>query len=246
MNRRERPPPFLLFPKAMDIDDQQRKGQKVTNDTRSTAHKLVLGTWILLSAGSLACYFLMKLRVFGILGNIRPWLIKISLACAIAFLLLGISKWIEGTIIRLKHNKAERYNLIRLIRLLAILLIVGIFTTILFEDWYSAVVSLGLLSLILGFALQTPISSFIGWLYLILHNPYRVGDRIQLDAFKGDVVEIGYLDTTLWEAGGDYLTSDLPTGRLIRFPNSMVLSGAIYNYSWRRFPYIWNELPFHI
>jgi small-conductance mechanosensitive channel len=133
-----------------------------------------------------------------------------------------------------------------LIKLLSALVIAGIIISALFQNWYSAVVSLGLISLILGFALQTPISSFIGWLYIILRNPFRVGDRIQIDTFKGDVVEVGYLDTTLWEFGGDYLTSDLPTGRLIRFPNSLVLSGAVFNYSWGKFPYIWNEIPFYV
>jgi small-conductance mechanosensitive channel len=126
-------------------------------------------------------------------------------------------------------------------------IIIGlIIIAFLFEHWYTAAVSLGLFSLILGFALQTPISSFIGWLYIIARTPYKVGDRIQINDFKGDVVEIGYLDTTLWEFSGDYLTSDLPSGRLIRFPNTLILQYQVYNYSWRKFPYIWNEIPFHV
>ncbi|MEP6597396.1 MAG: mechanosensitive ion channel family protein [Ginsengibacter sp.] len=61
-----------------------------------------------------------------------------------------------------------------------------------------------------------------------------------------DVVEINYLDTTLWEFAGIYLTNDLPGGHLIRFPNSFVWQSGGYNYSWKKFPYIWNEIPFHI
>ena len=38
----------------------------------------------------------------------------------------------------------------------------------------------------------------------------------------------------------------MPSGRLIRFPNSMVLQSAVFNYSWPEFPYIWNEIPFHV
>jgi small-conductance mechanosensitive channel len=60
------------------------------------------------------------------------------------------------------------------------------------------------------------------------------------------VVEISYLDTTLWEFKGDYLTNDIPSGRLIRFPNTLVLQSQVYNYSWKKFPYIWNEIPFFI
>src|SRR5206468_11806218 len=139
-----------------------------------------------------------------------------------------IAKWAEGSITRHSHNKAARYNLIRLLRLVTVLIIIAIFISALFQNWYTAAVSLGLISLILGFALQTPISSFIGWLYIILRNPYKVGDRIQVNDFKGDVVEIGYLDTTLWEFSGDYLTNDLPSGRLIRFPNTLVFQSGVY------------------
>jgi len=118
--------------------------------------------------------------------------------------------------------------------------------SVFFQNWYTAAVSLGLISLLLGFALQTPISSLIGWLYIVIRTPYHVGDRIQIEEFKGDVVEINYLDTTLWEFGGDYLTNDLTSGRLIRFPNSKVFESAVFNYSWRKFPFIWNEIPFHV
>ena len=149
-------------------------------------------------------------------------------------------------VVRRSHVKSLKYNLVRLVRLLSILLVIFVVISFLFKNWYTAAVSLGLISLILGFALQTPISSFIGWLYIVLRSPYHVGDRIQIDTFKGDVVEINYLDTTLWEFGGDYLTNDLPSGRLIRFPNSLVLQSAVFNYSWIKFPYIWNEIPFHI
>jgi len=133
-----------------------------------------------------------------------------------------------------------------MVRLFSWLLIASIGISFLFRNWYSAAVSLGLISLILGFALQNPISSFIGWIYILIRQPYHVGDRIQIDTFRGDVVEVNYLDTTLWEFSGDYLTNDLPSGRLIRFPNSLILQAPVFNYSWEKFPYIWNEIPFHV
>ena len=89
-------------------------------------------------------------------------------------------------------------------------------------------------------------TSFIGWIYILVRAPYRVGDRIKIGDATGDVIEVGYLDTTLWEFGGQYLSTDHPSGRLIKFPNSKVLSSTVYNYSWPLFPYIWNEIKFHI
>jgi small-conductance mechanosensitive channel len=103
-----------------------------------------------------------------------------------------------------------------------------------------------LISLILGFALQTPISSFIGWVYILIRRPFRVGDRIQIGDSRGDVIDISYLDTTLWEIGGPKLSSDHPSGRIIKFPNANVLNNAVCNYSWPLFPYIWDEVKFNI
>jgi len=143
-------------------------------------------------------------------------------------------------------NKAARYNLTRVLHLLTFLAIVIIGLSLLSATWYTALVSLGLLSLILGFALQTPITSLIGWVYLLIRQPYKVGDRIKIGEAKGDVIDVSYLDTTLWEFGGPYLSTEHPSGRIIKFPNSLVLNEIVYNYSWALFPYIWNEIKFQV
>jgi small-conductance mechanosensitive channel len=207
---------------------------------------MLVTTYIFLALGSLAVYFLLSYRVLDVFGDYRKTLEKLSLCAFFAFVILIIARSLESMISRRAKLPYARYNLIRAIRLLAVFAMLMVAVSLVFENWYTAAVSLGLFSLLLGFALQTPITSLIAWLYIVIRTPYHVGDRIQIETFKGDVVEISYLDTTLWEFGGDYLTNDLPSGRLIRFPNSLVLQYAVFNYSWKKFPYIWNEIPFHI
>jgi len=63
---------------------------------------------------------------------------------------------------------------------------------------------------------------------------------------RGDVVEISYLDTTILECSGDYLGNDRRSGRIIRFPNSLILREEIINYSGPDIPFIWNETPLQI
>lgn len=230
----------------MDIDNSSNQREEDASIKQiKKHHKVWIGTYVLLSTACLAVYFLFRLHVFHNMQYL-PLLKRLFLAAFFVFCVLSIAKYAEALVVKYGHVKAVKYNLVRLVRILAILTVFMIIIAFLFENWYTAAVSLGLFSLVLGFALQTPISSFIGWLYIIIRNPYKVGDRIQISSFKGDVVEIGYLDTTLWEFGGEYLTNDLPSGRLIRFPNTMVLQSEVFNYSWRKFPYIWNEIPFHI
>jgi len=114
--------------------------------------------------------------------------------------------------------------------------------SVLFANWYAAAASLGLISLVLGFALQTPITSVIGWLYILVREPYRVGDRICIGGATGDVIDVGYLDTTLWEVAG----GDGPSGRLVKFPNANVLTTPVFNSSWPVFPYVWNEIALQV
>ena len=152
----------------------------------------------------------------------------------------------EVYVVNRLRNAVSRYNLKRILRLLMVLGLAFISISVLFVNWYAAVVSLGLISLILGFALQTPISSFIGWIYILIRAPYRVGDRIQIGEARGDVIDVSYLDTTLWEIGGRHLSTDHPSGRLIKFPNTSVFNTPVYNYSWPLFPYIWNEIKFNV
>jgi small-conductance mechanosensitive channel len=220
--------------------------KKLREDTsRRSQPAFWIWTFALIALSFLAVYVLLDLNLFAVFGNYLKHLKKGSLWLAISFAILTLSRIIERAITGRNATPASRYNLLRLVRLLAIVIIVLVGVSLLFENWYTAAVSLGLFSLLAGFALQTPITSLIGWLYIVIRTPFHVGERIQIDAFKGDVVEINYLDTTLWEFGGDYLTNDLPSGRLIRFPNSLVLQSPVFNYSWSKFPYMWNEIPFH-
>jgi small-conductance mechanosensitive channel len=130
--------------------------------------------------------------------------------------------------------------------LVAGLLIAIIAVSVIFVNWYAALTALGVGSIIVGLAVQTPMKSFIAWIFILVRQPFRVGDRIKIDDATGDVIDVGYLDTTLWEFGGQYLSTDHPSGRVIRFPNEKVLDSIVYNYSWPLFPYIWNEVKFNI
>jgi len=159
---------------------------------------------------------------------------------------ITVVKSIDVYLIDRITDPVSEYNLRRILKLLATCVVAFIVISVLFVNWYTAVVSLGVFSVILGLALQTTFTSFIGWIYILVRTPYRVGDRIKIGGATGDVIDVGYLDTTLWEFGGDLLSTDHPSGRVIKFPNANVLSSAVYNYSWPLFPYVWSEIKFHV
>jgi small-conductance mechanosensitive channel len=183
---------------------------------------------------------------FGLSENIRETLQRITRGALFIVLVLGTAKAVEIYFVNSVKDVVNRFNLKRIIKLIVALIICFIIIITLFINWQTAIISLGIVSLIFGFALQTVLSSFIGWIYILLREPYRVGDRIKIGDATGDVIDVNYLDTTLWEFGGQYLSTDHPSGRIIKFPNSEVISSMVYNYSWPLFPYIWNEIKFQV
>jgi small-conductance mechanosensitive channel len=208
--------------------------------------KLWFGTYILALIGLLAFYYVLGSDLIPAGLEYIPTLRSLVLGAAFIVLTAAITKSIRVYLINQIESKPARYNLTRVLNLLTFLAMIIIVLTVLSANWYTALVSLGVLSLILGFALQTPITSLIGWVYLLIRQPYKVGDRIEIGNARGDVIDVSYLDTTLWEFGGPYLTTEHPSGRIIKFPNSLVLNETVYNYSWPLFPYIWNEIKFQV
>lgn len=194
----------------------------------------------------IAINFLLNLAFFDSWGQYIPFIKKFVLSLFLICLIFLISRIIAKIINKQNSLDGDTYNLLRIIRFLAIVCSLIVVASFLFQNLVAAAVSFGLISLVLGFALQAPISSFIAWVYLIFRRSYLVGDRIQIKGFRGDVVEIGYLDTSILECSGDYLVNDRTSGRIIRFPNSLILREEIINYSGFEAPFIWNETPIQV
>jgi small-conductance mechanosensitive channel len=194
-----------------------------------------------------AFYLVLQFKLFGFAARFIPWIQALDKSAMAVVLLLAVAKVVDVYFIGRLGSPVSRYNLRRVAKLILGLLLVLVVVSILFQNWYTALVSVGVISLVVGLAVQTPVTSFLGWIYILVRAPYRVGDRIKINDATGDVIDVGYLDTTLWEfGGGDLLSTDHPTGRIIKFPNSSVLNQTVYNYTWPLFPYIWNEIKFSV
>lgn len=191
-----------------------------------------------------AVYYLVDL--VDSLHDYVPFVKKLSMSLFFISLIFLSSKIISRIIDTQIHNEGDQYNLLRITRFLSIVFSLIVVGSFLFQNLYTAAATFGLISLVLGFALQAPITSFIAWIYLVFRRSYLVGDRIQIKGFRGDVVEISYLDTSILECSGDYLVNDRRSGRIIRFPNSLILREEIINYSGPQVPFIWNETPIQV
>jgi small-conductance mechanosensitive channel len=193
-----------------------------------------------------AIYFVIAAKIVPLSDGAVGIAQRILRGAALITIVLAIARALSVYGLARIEDASTRFTLQRISHLVIALAIAVIVVSIIFVNWYAAVAAFGVGSIIIGLAVQTPMKSFIAWIYILIRQPYRVGDRIQIADATGDVIDVGYLDTTLWEFGGKYISGDHPSGRLIKFPNEKVLDELVYNYSWPLFPYIWNEIKFQV
>jgi len=221
----------------------KKRGQKIKARGRD---KFWFVTHTLILAGCVIAFFLLAWKLIPLPQSTLNIAWRVLRGTALVVMVLAIAKAVSVYGLGQVEDASVRFTLQRIVHLVVALLIALIVISIVFVNWYGALAALGVGSIVVGLAVQTPMKSFIAWIYILVRQPYRVGDRIKIGDATGDVIDVGYLDTTLWEFGGQYITGDHPSGRLIKFPNEKVLDELVYNYSWPLFPYIWNEIKFQI
>ena len=86
-------------------------------------------------------------------------------------------------------NNIVKY-IIAIIVVILILNIYGVNTT-------SIIASLGAVSVIIGLAFQDIIKDFLAGIFLIFDNAYAVGDWIEINGFKGEVISLGLKTTKI-------------------------------------------------
>ena len=176
----------------------------------------------------------------------QPVAVTLLAAAAVLLGTYGVYRLVGRYLVDRTEDRRRQHDLRNVLRLgfglLSLVLLFGIVT----RQWVAALVSLGVIGFAVTFALQQPLFSLIGFVYIMVKHPYRVGDRVAIEDAKGDVVEVDFFVTTLWEIGGELVSSHQPSGRIITVPNSVVLSSHVYNYSWEAFPRVWNELAVQV
>jgi small-conductance mechanosensitive channel len=212
----------------------------------ATTDKFWFFTHALLLLGCAVLYYVIGTKLLPLIQSEVDLGRRFLRGFALVVIVLATAKAVRVYAIGRIEDTVTRFTLRRILLLVAGLLIAVIVISVVFVNWYGALTALGIGSIIVGLAVQTPMKSFIAWIYILVRRPFRVGDRIKIGDATGDVIDVGYLDTTLWEFGGHYISGDHPSGRVIRFPNEKVLNEIVWNYSWPLFPYIWNEIKFQV
>jgi small-conductance mechanosensitive channel len=109
-----------------------------------------------------------------------------------------------------------------------------------FQELTGLATYLGLLSAGIAIALQDALTNLAGWVFILTRRPFRVGDRIQIGAHAGDIIDIRIFRFVMLEIG-NWVDGDQSTGRVIAVPNGWVFKNSVASYD-DGFGYVWNEL----
>lgn len=136
----------------------------------------------------------------------------------------------------------------------AVLLILGLLA-IWFDNPNRLATAVGLVTAGVAFALQRVITALAGYFVILRSNTFSVGERIIMGGVRGDVIALGFIQTTIMEMGQPasfqdaisptWVKSRQFTGRIVTVTNDKIFEEPVYNYT-RDFPYLWEEISIPI
>ena len=159
---------------------------------------------------------------------------------AIAVLLIGLHLVISRMVLPRRYQKEMLFLARRLGRYAVALLILVVFSFYLIEDLTLVATTLGLVSAAIVISVQDVFAAFFGWFAIMLGRKFTIGDRLEIEGVRGDVLDIQLLRTTLVEVN-NWLGVDQPTGRVLFIPNNFIFKSKVFNFS-HGHPYIWGKI----
>ncbi len=123
---------------------------------------------------------------------------------------------------RFSLDKGSEYAIIRIIRYTLLVLAAVFSFQFIGLSLGGLAVLFGFLSVGIGFGLQNITSNFVAGLILLFEQPVKVGDRVTIGQFEGDIIDINMRATTVQ-------TLD---DRTIIVPNSQLVEREITNWSY--------------
>jgi small-conductance mechanosensitive channel len=192
---------------------------------------------------------------YGLGTQILLSLVVIAGAVVARFLVAGLVRLARGRGWQRSEGARPRFWVQQATQLLLLVAVVVALLSIWVVDAGRFASIAGLVTAGLAVALQRVITSFAAYLIVLRGRIYTVGDRITVGGVRGDVVRVGFMQTSVMEMGappasqngnpGTWVAARQYTGRLVSVTNDKIFDNPVYNYT-REFPYMWDEMAFPI
>ena len=167
------------------------------------------------------------------------------------FVVVVVTRVIGSAVFPWDERERPRFWLKQIVRILALIAVVSIVTAIWFDELPRMGSIVGVITAGVAVSLQRVITSIAAYFIILRSRLFTVGDRITIGGVRGDVVSLGFTQTTVLEMGqsraeqGDapsmWIHGRQYTGRIVRITNDKIFDPPVYNFT-REFPFIWEEI----
>ncbi|MCC6137710.1 MAG: mechanosensitive ion channel family protein [Bdellovibrionaceae bacterium] len=148
-------------------------------------------------------------------------LLKVILVFAVFYVLSRSSSFIYSLMLKDNSDRQKQFMLRKFTSYTLFIFAVVIALKIFGVDLKVILGAAGVLSLAVGFAAQTSVSNLISGLFLMFERPFVVGDVVEVNGLRGEVLTI------------DLLSMRMRTmeNTLVRVPNETVMKTPVVNFS---------------
>ncbi len=178
------------------------------------------------------------------LTSINEEYIILILKSILFFLALYIIKKIGLRIIKHVNNSKNEYLYTQKFKVLITIINLIIFLFLWGKYINNFLTVISLISAGFTIALRDLIFNFFSGIYIKLKKPFVIEDRIEINNYKGDVVNINALNFEVLEVNNENFIGQ-STGVITHIPNSTIFNYPLRNYN-KAFKYIWNELTIKV
>ncbi len=145
-------------------------------------------------------------NIVGIVGNNIMTIVESIVIILFFWLLNKLFEFLILPLIKKRNQRATIWIIIKSIlkystTLLAIFLVLATWGV----DTPTLLAGAGILGLAISFGAQSLIEDVIAGLFIIFEKQFMIGDIIQVNSFRGKVIEIGIRTTSLEDLNGDIL-----------------------------------------
>ena len=160
------------------------------------------------------------------------------------FLILTIIKKVGVKILKKIKDSKKEYLYIQKYKLLINITKLIVFLLLWGKYLESFITLISLISAGFTIALRDLIFNFFSGIYIKIKKPFEIEDRIEINNYKGDVININTLSFEVLEVNNQNFIGQ-STGVITHLQNSLIFNHPLRNYN-KAFKYIWNEMTFRV
>lgn len=197
---------------------------------------IIIGIGLLFVLAILIAYGAIILDIVGehlgitSFGTLAPMALQVAVLIVGTLLFLAVTRFLIAKHLENRGKKKEIKLILTFYSYIVWALTIVLILATIFKDLTIFFASLGLVGLGLTLALQKSILNFAGWLTIVINKPFNVGDRIEVNGIRGDVLAIQTMYTVIQSTRPNQQER---SEKIVTIPNEFVLTTPVINYTKR-------------